>query len=65
MTALSEQIDLRTHAESKIKGQEQILLSPQDWVRLAEILDDDAPPNAKLYQAAEKYNMKKLKQLFG
>ena len=38
-----------------LKGQEQILLSQRDWERFALILDDDAPPNAKLQKAMSKF----------
>lgn len=42
-------------AQSILKEQEQITLSPQDWEKFAQILDDDTPPNAKLQQAMHKY----------
>ncbi|QTR51613.1 type II toxin-antitoxin system TacA family antitoxin [Candidatus Thiothrix anitrata] len=38
-----------------LKGQEQIILSPRDWEKFAEILDDDTPPNPKLQSAVNKY----------
>lgn len=47
-------------AQEVLKGQEQILLSQQDWARFAEILDDDTPPNAKLRQAVDKYKASQL-----
>lgn len=42
-------------AQSILKEQEQITLSPRDWEKFAELLDDDAPPNAKLQNAMCKF----------
>jgi uncharacterized protein (DUF1778 family) len=42
-------------AQEVLKGQEQILLSQQDWERFALILDDDSAPNAKLQKAMSKF----------
>ena len=42
-------------AETILKEQEQIILSPRDWEKFAAILDDDTPPNAVLHTAAQKF----------